>query len=114
MKLLARLLFSLFFVIAIGVHVYYVLYPDHKPLWWHALYFLTYASCWRMLFSEHRHSVLIYTLMALFPFITHLYYGWQHSAHPDGVFWVCMAVCIFLPAGAVWLMIVQKEKKAVA
>jgi hypothetical protein len=106
MKLLVRILFSIFFAIAIGVHVYYVIHRDHEPLWWHAIYFITYGVCWWMIFSDHTHKARVYALMASFPFVTHIYYGMQHASAMDGSFWVCVLVCVLLPLG---LLLIIKE-----
>lgn len=99
MKLFLQFIFSLFFSIAIGIHIYYVIHPDHKPLWWHAIYFATYGICWAMMFSKNKKRSAIYLLMSIFPFVTHLYYGMQHVKKLDGIFWVCVLVCVLLPAG---------------
>lgn len=106
MKLFFQSIFSLFFAIAVGVHIYYVMYPDHQPLWWHAIYFVTYGTCWAMIFSKNRKRNLIYALMSIFPFVTHIYYGMQHVNNLDSEFWVCLLVCVLLPAG---LLLMKKE-----
>src|SRR4051812_46410148 len=108
MKWLIKSLFSLFFAISIGVHIYYVIESDHKPLWWHMLYFISYGVCWRMLFSKIKKRSLVYAAMALFPFISHLYYGYNHRISLDGIFWVCLLVCVILPLGFGWIKYEEK------
>jgi hypothetical protein len=66
MKLLINTLLSIFFAIAIGVHVYYVYEGDSEPFWWHCIYFITYGVCWWMLFSKSQQRNLIYLLMSIF------------------------------------------------
>ena len=96
MKIAINILFSIFFAVAIWVHIKNVMNGDDKPIWWHVLYFITYGVCWAMIFSKHKSSLLIYGLMAVFPFFTHLYYGFQHFAALDKMFWTCVLVCGFL------------------
>lgn len=107
MKLLINTLLSIFFAIAIGVHVYYVYEGDSEPFWWHCIYFITYGVCWWMLFSKSQQRNLIYLLMSIFPFVTHVYYAYQHASQLDSEFWICLLVCIILPLGFIWL---KKEK----
>ena len=109
MKQLIAILFSLFFSIAIGVHIYFVINKDHQPFWWHGLYYITYGVCWWMLFSKNKHRAKIYLLFALFPFITHLYYGYLHFATLDAMFWICILVCFILPLGYVWISYNEKK-----
>jgi hypothetical protein len=99
MKIVVRILIYVFFAISIGVHVYYVIMPDHKPFWWHCIYFLTYGTCWCMLFSKQKYRTVLYAVSAVFPFASHLYYATLHMSPVDSVFWVCVAVCVMLPLG---------------
>ena len=99
MKVVFKILLSVFFAIAIGVHIYYVIKPDTQPFWWHLLYYITYGVCWWMLFSKNEYRRAVYVMMALFPFVTHLYYGYQHFPSLDAMFWICLLVCVLLPAG---------------
>lgn len=103
MKLLLRILFSIFFAIAIGVHIYYVIESDSKPFWWHCIYFITYATCWMMIFYKNKKRELIYFFMALFPFFTHAYYAYIRIPNLDIEFWICVLVCVILPLGFWWL-----------
>ena len=107
MKLLAKIIFSIFFAIAIGTHIYYVFESDTKPFWWHCIYYITYGTCWWMIFSKNKYNSLIYAVMALFPFVTHLYYAYLHFSKLDAEFWICVLVCIILPLGFLWIV---KEK----
>ncbi len=99
MKLIIRILLSVFFAIAIGVHIYYVLEPDTQPFWWHCIYYITYGTCWWMILSKNKYRILIYSVMMVFPFITHLYYAYKHIPAFDSMFWICLLVCIMLPLG---------------
>ena len=112
MKLLANILLSIFFAIAIAVHIYYVMNGDNQPLWWHGIYFVTYGTCWWMLFSKNKYSSLIYAIMALFPFITHVYYGYQHFSQLDAEFWVCILTCVMLLLGFLWIKKATAETMA--
>ena len=103
MKIMMRILFSVFFAIAIGVHIYYIFESDKQPLWWHMIYFVTYGVCWWMIFSKNKNRTLIYAVMSLFPFFTHVYYAVQHSRNFDADFWVCLLVCVILPMGFLWM-----------
>lgn len=98
-----KILFSIFFAIAIGVHIHELTVSDAEPLWWHSIYFLTYGVCWWMLFSKNKKRSSIYLLMAFFPFVTHIYYGYLHIKQLDVSFWVCVIVCVLLPLGFIWL-----------
>ncbi len=105
MKHIPKALLSVFFLIAIAVHIYYLYLESDKQYLWHSLYFITYGACWWMLFSKIKNSILLYFSMMLFPFITHFYYGYLHfiKAEINGMFWVCLIVCILLPAG-LWVV----------
>ena len=102
MKLLINILLSVFFAIAICVHVYYVLESDGKPFWWHCIYFITYGVCWWMLFSTHKYANIINIIMAIFPFVSHVYYGYKNFALLDTEFWICVLTCTMLVAGFLW------------
>ncbi len=109
MKIFIKILFSIFFAIAIGVHIYYVIERDSQPIWLHCIYYVTYGTCWWMLFSKNKYNYLIYAAMAVFPFATHLYYGYKHIPAFDAMFWICVLVCLLLPAGFIF---VKKEATA--
>lgn len=104
MKATINTLFSIFFFIAIGAHVYYIIVNDGNPIWWHGLYFLTYGVCWWMLFSKNKFRLYYYAVMALFPFVMHAYYGYKHLSLLDAMFWICLTVCIILPLGFYWIL----------
>jgi len=99
MKWAIKILFSIFFASAIGVHVFAIFQKDTQPFWWHFIYFVTYGSCWAMFFLKHKNRLFMYSIMGVFPFITHLYYGYQHIATLDSLFWVCVLTCTLLFAG---------------
>ena len=99
MKVITKVLFALFFIIAIGVHIKSVIEGDDKPFWWHGLYFITYGTCWWMLFSENKLRAWIFAFMAIFPFSTHAYYGYLHFSKLDMQFWICVLVCATLILG---------------
>ena len=109
MKLLINTLLSVFFAIAISVHVYYVIESDGKPFWWHCIYYITYGTCWWMLFSKNKYRSLIYTGMAVFPFISHVYYGYKHIPAFDSMFWICVLVCLMLCLGFFWIKYQRDE-----
>jgi len=113
MKDIIKILFSIFFAIAIGVHIYYLYIGSTEPLWKHALYFLTYGTCWYMIYSSNPNSSWIYLLMALFPFAEHAYLGYLLLEELNPEFWVCLVVCFFMIAGFVWLRL-MKKKNAIA
>ena len=103
MKPIFKILLSIFFAVAIGVHIYEIATSNDEPLWMHSIYFITYGVCWWMIFSKNKNRSSIYLLMAIFPFITHVYYGYQHINQLDINFWVCIIVCVLLPFGFIWL-----------
>lgn len=109
MKNIISFLLSLFFIIAIGVHIYYVINKDQHSIWWHCLYYLTYGICWWMLFSKKKYNAMIYLLFAIFPFITHLYYAYKHFTSLDAMFWICILVCTILPLGYYWILFKDKS-----
>ncbi len=109
MKILIKSLFSLFFAVSIGVHIYYAIESDSKPLWWHMIYFISYGLCWWMIFSKNKWRSIIYAIASLFPFLSHLYYGYNRLPKLDGIFWVCVLVCVMLPLGFVWIRYEEKS-----
>lgn len=109
MKVFIKILFSIFFAIAIGVHIYYSIVSDSKPFWWHCVYFITYGICWFMIFSKNKYRSFIYFLISLFPFISHAYYGYKHIPAFDSMFWICVLVCVMLPLGFGWLRYSEKD-----
>ena len=99
-KTITTVLLSIFFAIAIGIHVKNVIEGgDGKPLWWHGLYFITYGTCWWMIFSKNKLRRWIFAAASVFPFGTHLYYGFQHFSKLDIMFWICVLVCVVLVFG---------------
>ena len=106
---IAKILFSLFFAVAIGVHVKDVIDGNGKNILWHCYYFVTYGICWAMIFSKYKWNYLIFALSAIFPLITHIYYGYQHFPFLDKLFWVCVIVCCTLTFGVFWLKKMQLE-----
>ncbi len=114
MKKFIRIFFTLFFIIAIGTHIYLIIYPDGQSIAWHCLYFITYGICGRMLFSNNTNAAIIYLIAALFPFATHAYGGYQHLIHKDGnypMIIVCIVVCLLLLAGFLWIRKVTADSK---
>lgn len=109
MKSTVKILFSIFFFIAIIFHVYQIIIGDLQPLWWHSLYIITYAGCWLMIFSSNKKRSLIYLVMGLFPFISHAYYAYKSIPKFGGDFWVCCLVCIMIPLGFIWLQYSEKK-----
>ena len=103
MEKIVKIALSIFFAIAIGLHIKYVIDGDNQPFWWHGLYFITYGTCWGMIFSKNSLRSWIFGGMALFPFSTHVIYGYRHFAALDGMFWVCVLVCVLLAFGFFWL-----------
>jgi hypothetical protein len=97
------MVYSIFFIIAIGVHIYEPIIGSAKPIWWHLLYIMTYGICWGMLFSKNSKRQAIFGVMGLFPFSTHLYYGYQHLSLLDSLFFVCVLVCLLLVLGFVFI-----------
>lgn len=99
MKQKETIFFSLFFTVAISVHIYYLISEVEKQYLWHLLYFITYGTCWWMLFLKSKLSVWVYGLMACFPFFTHAYFSYKHLHTLDAMFWICILVCIVLSVG---------------
>lgn len=109
MKIIINLLFTIFFAIAIYVHIHSLQVGDDKPVWTHILYIITYGVCWWMLFSGNSSRAIIYAISAIFPFVMHLILGFQHFSAMDELFKTCVLVCIMMPAG--YLFIQWKEKQ---
>jgi hypothetical protein len=108
MKNIINTLFSIFFTIAIGMHIKYLIDGDESSVWWHISYFITYGTCWAIIFSKYKWSYLLFAVMAFFPFSTHIYYGYQHFYALDSMFWVCILVCLLLILGVFWVKNNQK------
>jgi hypothetical protein len=105
MRTFIQVLLSIFFAIAIGTHIFYVINKDAEPFWWHCIYFATYGICWLMLFSKNKNAVLIYFLSAIFPFATHVFYASRHIINQDQNYTeigVCILTCIMLALGFFW------------
>lgn len=47
--------------------------------------------------------------MAIFPFVTHVYYTIKHAPFLDTEFYIYLLVCIILPLGIIWI----KNDKAI-
>lgn len=60
-----------------------------------------------MIFSSNKHKHLVYLVMAIFPFATHFYIGFQHILKLDFEFWICLVVCVF----ASWIFVMKKSNK---
>lgn len=112
MKLFANVSLSIFFAIAIGVHANSVMKGDNQPFWWHGLYFITYGGCWWMLFAKKTNRIKLYAAMALFPFISHVYYAYRHFTRLDAIFWICVLTCVMLLLGFLWIKKATAETMA--
>lgn len=100
MKKISKIILTIFFVIAFVTHIFSVFGNDDKPLWWHCLYFLTYGVCGWTLFSKLGYRLYIYTISAVFPFVTHLYYAYRRFPNNMEInFIICIVVCLFLIFG---------------
>jgi hypothetical protein len=47
-----KILFSIFFAISIGVHIYDIFKEESPEYLLHFLYFICYGVCWKMIFSN--------------------------------------------------------------
>lgn len=103
MKALIQILFSIFFIIAIASHVYFVIVDDGQPFWWHAIYYITYGGCWWMLQMHNKKALAMYIVLAIFPFVTHANIMFQHYPKLDFLFWIGFIVCIMLIFGVIWI-----------
>lgn len=113
MKILLILL-SIFFAIAIGTHIFNIINHDGQPFWWHCIYFATYGICWLLLFSTNKNAVLIYFLSAIFPFVTHAYYAYQHITKQDQFYTeigICILTCVMLTLGFFWIRKAKAESR---
>jgi hypothetical protein len=86
--------FSIFYIIAVGLHIYEPIVGSATPLAWHLLYIITYGACWGLLFSKYPNRQAFFGIAALFPFFAHLYIGYQQLPKLDSTFWICALVCI--------------------
>jgi hypothetical protein len=105
MKKVVQLFFFLFFLVSVGVHIYFLYAETDKKILYHAAYLITYGCCWWAFFTQHGKRLQIYFLMMLFPLLAHLFYAGKHIAESnyDAMFWVCIAVSVILPAGYIYL-----------
>lgn len=95
----SKLFFSLFFAICFIVHIHEIIIGTPKEWLWHFLYFITYGICWAMFFVKWKNRHLLYGLMALFPFFTHVFYAYRDRNQFNVPFFVCILVCVILPFG---------------
>ncbi|HQD13719.1 MAG TPA: hypothetical protein PLW43_12285 [Chitinophagales bacterium] len=99
MKTGHRIFFSIFYLLAIGVHIYFLGVETDKKWLWHGAYLLTYGLSWWTYFTRLPQRAIIFVAASLFPFFSHVVIGYQHIPALDFMFWVCLLVCIIIPYG---------------
>lgn len=109
MEILLRILLSLFFAAGIGFHVYAYFIESPIRIFYHAVYILTYSVCWAMIYSKSKNRSIIYLISAIYPFLAHVYYGYNELPDFNTGFFICLTVTVFIPLG--WLVIRREEGK---
>jgi hypothetical protein len=106
-----KIFFALFFIPAIGVHVYGLIHPfTDESIPSHIVHVLSYSICFFTLLRPVKFRLLLYCVAAIYPFLYHANCFLTHLLQQDKLTPVCLLVIIMMPLGAIW--IIWKNKTA--
>ena len=103
-KLIITLLFALFLLICIGVHIVGLVtkYSD-EPIYSHIIHTICYCTCLFALIRPLRYRTEIYSVAAVYPFLYHANCAWMHYSLQGKLHPICILVIILMPLIAAWI-----------
>jgi|GEM_PF-2518442 hypothetical protein len=104
LSLTINILFTLFLLICIGVHVAGLAthYSD-EPVYSHVIHLTSYCICLYALLRPIPYRTLIYVLAAVYPFLYHANCAYRHYTLQGKLSPVCILVVVLMPLIGVWI-----------
>jgi hypothetical protein len=107
MKIAARIfkvLFVIFLLICIGVHVYGLFEPiTHESTASHLIHLVSYSLCLFAFLAPLPGRPFVYSLAAVYPFAFHAHCAWVSFFDAGKLNGICILVVVLMPIGAFWL-----------
>lgn len=108
-KSILNILFGLFLVICIGVHVYGLASPfSDEPVASHIVHLVSYCLCLFALLKAFKYSAVLYALAAIYPFCYHLHCAIMDFNLHGRLNPICILVVVLMPVIGWWIL--QREK----
>ncbi|HLP50896.1 MAG TPA: hypothetical protein VK154_08425 [Chitinophagales bacterium] len=103
-QVFVAVLFSLFFIPAIGVHVYGLFVPiTQESTASHIIHILSYSVCLITFLRPISYRLLLYSLAAIYPFMFHANCFFIPLLQQNKFNAVCLLVIVMLPLGGLWI-----------
>lgn len=103
-RIVITILFALFFLPAIGVHVYGLFVPiTQESTVSHIIHIISYSICFIALLRALPYRLLLYSLAAVYPFLFHANCFFTPLLQQQRFNWVCLLVIVMLPLGGIWI-----------
>lgn len=104
LEIVVKILFALFFIPAIGVHVYGLIHPfTDESIPSHIIHVLSYSICFYTFLRPMKYRLALYGLAAIYPFAYHANCFFSHLLQQNKFTPVCLLVIVMMPMGAVWI-----------
>lgn len=104
MHVIVTVLFSLFFIPAVGVHVYGLFAPiTQESTASHIIHIVSYSVCFFTFLRAIKYRLLLYALAAVYPFMFHANCFFTPLVQQNKFNAVCLLVIVMLPLGGLWI-----------
>jgi hypothetical protein len=123
-QLTINILFTLFLIICIAVHVVGLCVAGHlftitsrvsdEPVYSHIIHMVSYCVCLFVLLRPIKYRTLIYCLAAIYPFCYHAHCAWVSYTVHDKFNAICILVIIEMPLIALWIWKQASVKESIA
>src|ERR1700722_1316092 len=97
-RLTANILFTIFLIICIAVHVVgLATHYSNEPVYSHIIHLVSYCICLLALLRPIPYRTLIYCLAAIYPFCYHANCAWVSYTLHDKFNGICILVVVEMP-----------------
>jgi hypothetical protein len=103
---LVKVLFALFFIPAVGVHIYGLVKPlpgSTESMPSHLVHIISYSAAFYAFLKAMNYRLLIYSVASVYPFLYHANCFFGHLINEHRFTPVCLLVIVMLPLGAAWI-----------
>jgi cytochrome bd-type quinol oxidase subunit 2 len=103
-RLLVNILFTLFLLICIGVHVVgLTTHFSDEPVYSHIIHLISYCLCLYALLRQVPYRHFIYLFAAVYPFLYHGRCAWNSYSLHGKLNAVCILVVVLMPLIGAWI-----------
>lgn len=104
LRITIYVLFTLFLLICIGVHVVgLTTHFSDEPVYSHIIHLISYCVCLYALLRSMPYRALIYALAAVYPFLYHGNCAWMSYTLHGRLNPICILVVVLMPLIGVWI-----------